>query len=208
MERSDHPQPVHHPDNPFPDRLQYFPADLLAGLLLHRFPGLDERSGHFRGAAELPRLAGRPAHLEQFLGHREVCDRLSGRADAGRLRHCAAAQSRLPLQGSGHDAPAAADDDVAWPWSGFSGSCSTIRPGASSTTCSASAPCLAVRSRRGALRHRHHRHLDVGAVRDAAVACRPVGGSAASLRSSGDRPRRRAGTRSRASPCRWWRRCC
>ena len=49
---------------------------------------------------------------------------------------------------------------------------------------------LAVELRRGALRRRDHRHLDVVAVRDAAVARRPVGGAEAPLRGGGDRPRR------------------
>ena len=54
----------------------------------------------------------------------------------------------------------------------------------------------------------HHRHLDVVAVRDAAVARRPVGDPASTC----TRPRRSiapaAGTPSRASRCRWSRRCC
>ena len=57
-----------------------------------------------------------------------------------------------------------------------------------------------------AVRGRDHRYLDVVAVRDAAVARRPVGGAASSCtklrRSTAPAP----GTRSAASPCRWSRR--
>ncbi len=40
---------------------------------------------------------------------------------------------------------------------------------------------VALQPQHGALRDRHHRHLDVGAVRHAALARRPVGGPAAPL---------------------------
>jgi len=52
---------------------------------------------------------------------------------------------------------------------------------ASSTMPSAWHVRMAVQPGHGALRHRHHRHLDVGAVRHAAVARRPVGRATASL---------------------------
>ena len=67
---------------------------------------------------------------------------------------------------------------------------------------------LAVQPRHGALRRRDHRHLDVGALRDAAVAGRPLGGAA----STSTRRRRSTAparcTPSSASRCRWWRRSC
>ena len=99
MERLGDPQSLHHSDDRLPDRLQHLSADLFARLFLHRLPRLGERAGQLRRAAELPRAAQRPAHLEQLHRHREVRDRLGRRADDRRLRPGAAPQPRLPLQG-------------------------------------------------------------------------------------------------------------
>ena len=113
MERPHDPQPLHHPDDPVPDRLQHLSADLLARLLVHRFPRLDQRAGEFRRAAELPRAAQRcPFIWYEFLDHRQIRDRLGERPGAGRLRRRAAAQPPHSLQGPDHDAAAPADDAV------------------------------------------------------------------------------------------------
>ena len=43
-ERPRDPQPVHHPDDPVPDRLQHLPADLFARLFVHRLPRVGQRA--------------------------------------------------------------------------------------------------------------------------------------------------------------------
>ena len=104
----------------------------------------------------------------------------------------------IPGQGPADDAAAAADDDVAWPSSACSGSCSTARPGASSTTLLGlgdfawlSDPDVA---------------LYAVAITDIWMwspfvmllsLAGLVGDPAAPVRGRGDRPRRRAGSSSR-----------
>ena len=56
MERYDHPQPVHHPDDRVSDRLQHISAGLFARLLVYGFSGLGERSGQLGRPSELPRF--------------------------------------------------------------------------------------------------------------------------------------------------------
>ena len=114
----------------------------------------------------------------------------------------------FPLQGPDHDAAASADDDVDGGRRAVLEAALRSVLGRHQLRARPRRFRLAVEPRRGALRHRDHRHLDVGAVRDAAVARRPLGRAEAPLRGRGDRPRRRAGTPSAASRCRWSRRSC
>ena len=107
-----------------------------------------------------------------------------------RLRPGAAPQPRHPLQGPDHHAAAPADDDVDGGGRPVLEADLRSLLGAAQLHPRPRQFRLAVQPRRGALRHRHHRHLDVGALRDAAVARRPLGRAEASLRGGGDRPRR------------------
>ena len=110
---------------------------------------------------------------------------------------------KIPGQGAAHDAADAADDDVDGGRRPVLAAALQPVVGHRQLRARPGGFRVAVRSRRGALRDRDHRHLDVVAVRDAALAGRAVGHSAAPVRSRGDRPRQRAGTPSRASRCRW-----
>ena len=111
-ERLNDPQPLHHPDDPLPDRLQHLSADLFARLFLHGFPSIDQRTGELRRAAELSRPAQRSLHLVQLRHHREIRHCLGRRPGDRRLRHRHAAQSRHSAEGPADDAAAAADDAV------------------------------------------------------------------------------------------------
>ena len=106
----------------------------------------------------------------------------------GGLRPRHAAQPHLPDEGLRHHAPAPADDDV----DGGGGAVleAALRPvlGPDQLRARARQLRVAVEPERGALRGRDHRHLDVGALRDAALARRALGGAAAPLRGGGDRP--------------------
>ena len=96
-ERSRDPQSVHHPDDRVPDRLQHLSADLLARLLVHRFPRLGERAGQLRRPAELPRAARRRVRLEQLhASPRSTCwCRSAGRCwSASAWRCCSTAAIR------------------------------------------------------------------------------------------------------------------
>ena len=195
LERSRDPEPVHHSDDRVPDHLQRLSADLLARLLVHRLPRLGERAGALHRPAELSRAPERPERLAELHRHGEVRDRLGDRAGAGRLRPRHAAQPHLPDEGLRHHAAAPADDDV----DGGGGAVleAALRPvlGTDQLRARPRQVRVAVEPERRALRGRDHRHLDVGAVRDAAVARRALGGAEAPLRGGGDRPGRAAGTR-------------
>ncbi len=180
-ERSGDPQPFHHPHDRLPDRLQHLSADLFAGLFLHRFPRIDQRACELRGASELPRSAVGRIHLAQLHHHREVCADLGQRAGDRRLRCGDAAEPRHPLQGISHHAAVAADDAV-------DGSGGVVLETALRSFLRHHQLCVGPghlrvvgQSRHGALRHRAGRHLDVVALRDAAVAGGPFGRAQASL---------------------------
>ncbi len=167
-----------------------FPLIYSLGLFVHRFPRLGERAGQLRRAAELPRTARRRVHLEQLHDHGEVRAGVGRRAGAGRLRRGAAAQSQHAGQRAGHHAAAAADDDV--DGGGRPVLAAALQPvlGHHQLRAAASEDFEWLsESRRRAVRRRAHRHLDVVAVRDAAVARRPVGDPQAPVRGRGDRSR-------------------
>ena len=205
LERSRDPQPVHHSDDRLPDRLQHLSADLFARLFVHRLPRVDERRrSNFVGLQNYRDLLGDETIWSNFTITAKYVLVSVGRPGAGRLRRGAAAQPRDPVQGAAHHAAAAADDDVAWPSSACSGSCSTAPPGASSTTCFGledfdwlSDPDVALYA---------VAITDIWMWSPFVMLLSLAGLSAipqAPVRGGGDRPRRRAGTPSRASRCRW-----
>ena len=203
------PQPFHHSNGRIPDHLQYFSADLFARLFVHglRAP-IATRRRHFVGLQNYRDLLVGPAHLEQFHDHREIrLVSVAGQMLVG-FGLALLLNRAIHVQGPGHHAAAAADDDVG---SGRRAVlAAALQPvlGTHQLCLRARRFRLAVGSRRGALRGRDHRHLDVVAVRDAAVAGRAVGGAEAPLRGGGDRPRQRLVHLHAGSRCRWSRRCC
>src|SRR6185436_10506143 len=189
LERYRHSQPVHHSNDHFSGRLQYFSADLFARLFLHGFPRIDLGACQFHRAGQLSRAAGRSLHLDQFHDHREVRAGVGRRAGSGGLRRGLAAQSQFAGQGAGHHVASAAHDDVhggrrlvlataVQPVVGHHQLC--VGPGGFR---------VAVERRSGALCGRADRHLDVVAVRDVAVARWFVRDSTTPLLSRRDRPR-------------------
>ena len=196
MERSHHPQPVHHPDDPLPDRLQHLSADLFARLFVHRLPRLAQRAGEFRRPAELPRAAGRPVSSGTISRspRKYVIVSVGGQMIVG-FGLALLLNRAVPAQGPGHDAAAAADDDVGGGRRACSGSCSTI-PSWGTINYALGLGNFAWLSNPDVALYAvaHHRHLDVGAVRDAAVARRPVGRAA----STSTRRRRSI------APARWY----
>ena len=192
MERPHDPQPLHHSDDRLPDRLQHLSADLFARLFVHRLPRLDERAGQLRRPAELSRAA-RPTRFiwtNFSITAKYVIVSVAGQMIVG-FGLALLLNRAIPLQGPDHDAAAPADDAVGGRGRAVLEAALRSVLGHHQLRARPRQLRLAVGSEAGALRGRDHRHLDVVAVRDAAVARRPVGGAAASLRGGGDRPRRR-----------------
>ena len=163
----------------------------------------------FRRPAELPRAARRRGHLEQLHHHRQI------RADVGRAARWWSASARRCCSTAPCPAKGLLTTLMLLPMM----MCMAVvglfwqllyNPswGIINYLLGTDGEVVAVEPRRRAVRDRDHRHLDVVAVRDAAVARRLVGHPAA--RSTRPRPSTapRAGSSSGASRCRWWRRCC
>ena len=167
-----------------------FPLIYSLGYSFTDFRASTNAPANFVGLQNYRDLLNDPFIWSQLLHHREIRHRLGHRPGARRLRRGDAAQPRHPVQGPDHDAAAAADDAV-------DGGRRPVLEAALRSVLRHHQLCarprhfrVAVQPRHGALRRRHHRHLDVVALRHAAVAGRPLGGAEASLRGRRDRPRR------------------
>ena len=121
-----------------------------------------------------------------------IRDHLGHRPGAGRFRRRHAAQSRHPDERPPDDPAAVADDAV--DGGGRAVLEAALRPILRHhQLCAGARRCrVAVQRQHGALRRGAHRHLDVVALRHAAVAGRPVGRAEAPLRGGSDRSRRLA----------------
>ena len=158
-----------------------FPLIYSLGSSFYDYSAARNAAAGFRRSAELSRPAGEPVHLEQFLDYGQICARLGRRSGDRRIRHCGSAQPGDPVQRPDHHAAAVADDDV--------GSRSRAVLAAAVQSVMGTHQLylrpwrfpLAVRSHCSALRGGDHRHLDVVAVRHAALARRPVGGAETSV---------------------------
>ena len=208
-ERSQHPQSVHHSDDCVPDRLQHLSADLLARLLVHRFPRVVNAPASFVGLQNYRDLLSDDHVWNNFSVTAQVRARVGRRPGAGGLRRGAAAQPQdsrsrawsrtlllLPMMMS------MAVVGLFWQllYSPSWGSSTTRWGSAISPGC-----------RTPTWRFTRWRITDIWMWSPFVMLLspgRPVGHSAAPVRGGGDRSRQRAGTPSRGSRCRWWRRCC
>ncbi len=176
-----------------PDRLQHLSADLFARLLVHRLPRLVQRAGQFRRPAELSDAAQRPVHLAHISPSPRNTSSSRWRARSSSASALALLLNRdIPFKGL-------ITTLLLLPMMLSHGGRRPVLEAALRSVLRHHQLCararqfrMAVERRHGALRGRHHRHLDVVALRDAAVARRPVGGAEAPLRGRRDRPRRRA----------------